>query len=187
MNVIRSLVSSLCTTRKIRVSIAALGAIAIIAAAFVTSKPAFAWSNSTNSPTLPYTSDYLQTRTYVSPQYCKYWWGDCGWFYAVSSSWLWGTNPEIAYYISDTDTIVVNGINISLSTTGGSISSSSTSATFQCVSYNNWYCGNNIYNLRVNTGLLSVWWNTQGNDVTHAIIWNGTTSYYNTASVTAWT
>ncbi len=136
--------------------------------------PSYAASSKTTSGTLAGTSDYIETDTWI---------GSTGFsnLNFQSSSWLWGTNPQNAYLIRDSNTITVNGIAVTLGNTGGSVSSTSSSATYQCTSYYNWYCGNQGSNLSV-----SVWaWSVTTNDTTTIQVYSGAAQkFYNGASAT---
>lgn len=151
-------------------------AIAVVAVVpmLLSMAPAFAYSGDTTTPTLPGTCDYLETRT---------WLGTTDTFNAASSSWLWNSCPVNAYLISDINTIQVNGIAVSLGNTGGSVSSTGTSATYECDRYYAWECDNNIYNLTTNP----FYWNIVSNDTTKVIIWYNTSPHYNSAQATKWT
>jgi hypothetical protein len=118
-------------------SLAVLGLIIMLAL------PAHAASHQTTTGTLYGTSDYIETDTWI---------GVASDLNFQSSSWLWGTNPENAYLIQDSNVITANGVAVTLGNTGGSATSSSSSATYQCTSYDNWYCGNAGSNLSVS------WW-----------------------------
>lgn len=134
---------------------------------------AHAASADTTSPTLPYTSDYLETRVWV---------GTGNPFNATSSSWLWGTNPENAYKIQDTDVITATGLAASLSNTGGAINTTTSSATFQCTRNYAWECDNNMYNL--STG--GVVWSVDSTDTTRVELWPNSSPDYNSADATNW-
>jgi hypothetical protein len=139
----------------------------------VLASPAYAWNTSTNSPTLAGTSDYITTNDWLGL-------GDP--FNFQSSSYLYGGNPQTAYLIEDAENITVNGVAVSLSTTGASASSTPTSATYKCDSYGNWYCGNLGSNLQYS----GIYWNTTSTDTTKVVIYAGVQAFYNAASVTKW-
>jgi hypothetical protein len=139
----------------------------------VLASPAYAWSSSTDSPTLQGTSDYIQTND---------WLGSGDTFSFQSSSYLLGTNPENAYLIQDSENITLNGIGVSLSNTGSSTYATANSATYTCTSYGNWYCGDIGYNLQ-QSGLI---WNTTSADTTKVVIYAGVQAFYNQASLTKW-
>lgn len=159
--------------RTLKGSIMSFSLLVMMLAVFAT--PAYAWSSQTNSPTLPGTSDYIQTNNWLGI-------GDT--FNFQSSSYLWGTNPNYAFLIQDSEYIQVNGWGVSLSNTGGSTYSTSSSATYQCTSYYNWYCGNLGYNLSQGPGPFI--WNTTSTDTTKVVIYPGVQAFYNAASLTKW-
>jgi hypothetical protein len=101
-----------------------------------------------------------------------------------SSSWLWGPTPYYAYEIQDTNTITVNGPSATISNTGGSISHTANSATFQNTNYNNYFAGNTGYNMSSSVG--AYYWNWTAAVTTMVILWQNTQSYYNNANVTKW-
>lgn len=135
--------------------------------------PAYAASSSTQSGILNGTSDYIETDTWIGAQ------GLTGLNFQ-SSSWLKGGNPRNASMIQDSNVITVYGVAVTLGNTGGSASSSSSSATYQCTFYDNSYCGSEGSNLSVSWWSLSV----ATNDTTTVQVYSTAQKYINGASAT---
>lgn len=139
----------------------------------VLASPVYAASSSTQSGILNGTSDYLETDTWIESQ------GLTGLNFQ-SSSWLKGGNPTTATMIQDSNVITVNGVAVTLGNTGGSASTTSNSATYQCTFYDNSYCGTEGSNLSVSWWSLSV----TTNDTTTVQVYSTAQKYVNGASAT---